>query len=1141
MLLSAILVLNAEAKRIMIKFDSGINPQINEKYVELNKESIDSLNVKYECDEYELIDYTWAQYLKNIIILTFKTTEYEIEDIYNEFNKIQNEGINIVEICKVELLSEPNEYLYSLNKEHLEDVYWKLYGDNDNKRDWRNYAYENLYSETSEYYIDILERHFSGSAEIVNYTESNGGAYPYNLDQYYVGYEEAYHATLGMWHHSKDYNDTYRAHDYATGLDVKVCVADPKHHWRHHPDLINRWIENPLIDHDFSGSQATGDPYQYRYHGIVCDGAFFASANTESEDNLDCTSSIGVAPGVKAYAQYRDLTNFLNDLQAIPVSEYPKVISASFIYGSLLRFVAQELENFDINLVVGRGYSDNFSFYHDMDIFCDSDNTIAVGDYDPDYRVKTIYDADNDSKNYDSQYSRVNISAPGWHVWTTGYIPGGDTSENTEYSVTLGQNTSIAVPQVAGTIALIAEKYPWMNAAQRKKQVLKGAHHLDDLLTASAGILPNRPDYFYGEGCLSVYHSLFLHGEYTHDFDFEDNQDNSLLLGHNCVISNSDIYIPSGEIRVLKGANALLQNCNVFIGDNVVVNIEAGASLTISNPNTISFGENIQFVGETSHDMQSFIIEDSSQEIVMNNGSFTNCNFEPKKTIVSLNNCSFLRSNFEGNKIDFSIRNSNFDFGFIKSSYYNCPDDSYGILENNIINNCGTNAIQLFSHRNIKIFNNNLSQNNTAIFLYENSDVSIYDNNILYNNNGIRLYHCINTSVTGANNISTNFSSVSSQGKGIYAVQNCQWNLVGNESAPYQQIRFNNNGNLHFINNSTPYPFKHNMVYSANHDVPFLKIEDYDLQSRPGYDVRYNYWGDDFNPNDDLVPLQFMNYNPVWDISSGNGGSYYTMQAEIAFNEALEFENQMYYVQAEMKYKEIITYYKETIFAELSLKRLYSLTGKYNHNFAALDIYLENNPDLQNNMVLKKVADYLSAFCKIKEEDYPEAIEYFESIIDNPQSFQDSIFAVIDAGYAYLLMESSQLKNNNSQDAYLKEDKFEELVYTMMKINKSNTDGQDVSDSDNVLGFKLSVYPNPFNPTTTISFNNNLDKKVNITIYNIKGQKVKTVANNVFESGNNTVVWNGDDNVGNRVASGLYFVKIISGQMATTKKIILIK
>ncbi|MBI9031288.1 hypothetical protein JEZ13_04710 [bacterium] len=52
---------------------------------------------------------------------------------------------------------------------------------------------------------------------------------------------------------------------------------------------------------------------------------------------------------------------------------------------------------------------------------------------------------------------------------------------------------------------------------------------------------------------------------------------------------------------------------------------------------------------------------------------------------------------------------------------------------------------------------------------------------------------------------------------------------------------------------------------------------------------------------------------------------------------------------------------------------------------------------------------------------------------------------------------------------------------------------------------------------------------------------MKTVADDVFARGNNTAVWDGDDNNGKKVASGLYFVKIKSGKMAMTKKVMLMK
>jgi len=84
-------------------------------------------------------------------------------------------------------------------------------------------------------------------------------------------------------------------------------------------------------------------------------------------------------------------------------------------------------------------------------------------------------------------------------------------------------------------------------------------------------------------------------------------------------------------------------------------------------------------------------------------------------------------------------------------------------------------------------------------------------------------------------------------------------------------------------------------------------------------------------------------------------------------------------------------------------------------------------------------------------------------------------------------------------------------------------------------------YPNPFNPTTTIEFNLNKQGKVNLSVYNIKGQKVKTLVNDIRQSGKNTVVWNGVDDNNNPVASGVYFYKIEAAGSAEVKKMILIK
>lgn len=94
----------------------------------------------------------------------------------------------------------------------------------------------------------------------------------------------------------------------------------------------------------------------------------------------------------------------------------------------------------------------------------------------------------------------------------------------------------------------------------------------------------------------------------------------------------------------------------------------------------------------------------------------------------------------------------------------------------------------------------------------------------------------------------------------------------------------------------------------------------------------------------------------------------------------------------------------------------------------------------------------------------------------------------------------------------------------------------------------LSNYPNPFNPsgagrspTTTISFALPKDSKVELSVYNIKGQKVKTLLREAFESGNHSIIWNGDDDSGNSVSSGIYFYKLKAGDFQKVKKMILLK
>ena len=84
-------------------------------------------------------------------------------------------------------------------------------------------------------------------------------------------------------------------------------------------------------------------------------------------------------------------------------------------------------------------------------------------------------------------------------------------------------------------------------------------------------------------------------------------------------------------------------------------------------------------------------------------------------------------------------------------------------------------------------------------------------------------------------------------------------------------------------------------------------------------------------------------------------------------------------------------------------------------------------------------------------------------------------------------------------------------------------------------------YPNPFNPQTVIKYDLPKSGQVNITVYNILGQKVKTLVDEHQEAGYKSVNWNGKDGEGKDVASGIYFYKIRTVGFEKTKKMVLLK
>ncbi len=84
-------------------------------------------------------------------------------------------------------------------------------------------------------------------------------------------------------------------------------------------------------------------------------------------------------------------------------------------------------------------------------------------------------------------------------------------------------------------------------------------------------------------------------------------------------------------------------------------------------------------------------------------------------------------------------------------------------------------------------------------------------------------------------------------------------------------------------------------------------------------------------------------------------------------------------------------------------------------------------------------------------------------------------------------------------------------------------------------------YPNPFNPKTEIPFSLTTKTEVTLIVYNVLGQEVRTVMNEILPAGEHIAVWDGRDNSGNSVTTGVYFYRLQAGSIDQVKKMVLLK
>ena len=203
---------------------------------------------------------------------------------------------------------------------------------------------------------------------------------------------------------------------------------------------------------------------------------------------------------------------------------------------------------------------------------------------------------------------------------------------------------------------------------------------------------------------------------------------------------------------------------------------------------------------------------------------------------------------------------------------------------------------------------------------------------------------------------------------------------------------------------------------------------------------------------------------------------------------------------------------------------------------------------MRKNPKLEAYVEYVNALMCMLLRRYVYAINLYRDIIYNPPNELIEILAELGLAYATYLQsvedETNERSVNQTQiiNSYNNYTMKRQLIFDRyLNFKPDDHDFESNEAIPDIVNFTVNNYPNPFNPETTIAFTLPNKTDVSIDIYNIKGQKVRTLLQTNLKKGNHKVVWNGLDDHNKNVGSGIYLYRICAGEDKATKKMLLIK
>lgn len=312
-------------------------------------------------------------------------------------------------------------------------------------------------------------------------------------------------------------------------------------------------------------------------------------------------------------------------------------------------------------------------------------------------------------------------------------------------------------------------------------------------------------------------------------------------------------------------------------------------------------------------------------------------------------------------------------------------------------------------------------------------------------------------------------------------------------------------------------------------------------------DARRNYWG---LTDENLIRESI--YPSRWDVEfrpyclEPNNDFFYAWP--LAFNIASQAELSGDLLMAKQLYADIISTNPQSVEAIQSLGRLNSIYAGAPAQFSELHSIYDSYFASCSDSVYVDLASGKRVMLDRFDRLYQQALGYYEERLTTCSTGIDSLYCLLDIAYTVEEMLSedqgkSALEVNYSkcglQISSLSEAR--QTIDHLWEQIMANT----VLPSEVMVPVphKLDItnYPNPFNPSTTISFAVPERGNVKLSIYNIKGQKVRELLNEHMGRGFHKVIWDGRDSRSSSVASGMYFVVLEVNRATKAKKIMLMK